>query len=785
MAAFRAIALIATALLAATCGGALATDIDVVFRGAEFPSDAPIDKVPGTGVLPERFALVIGVGSYGPNKLGLTPLKTPAKDAASVAAALGDARFDVTSVGFDKQDLTKAIPVSRNALLNAIETFNDKIRNYKGPRPPVVAFYFAGHGVSALGPEGRTQYLVPSDFQPLVHADVAEMAVSLEAVLARLGSTVPALRLVFIDACRSAVDARLPGGPGGADAAYEQWRKFEPKDQASKDGARNGLLVAYATDPGNTARDDGKLAEALTDKLQRMREGTAKSGSGRDSSFSELVNAIKLAVQGPTGSDQRAEQIENTTKFNLFATQRDLEAETFNWTSAKHVRDQSAVSSQRRFVCRLKTMKEAFTEYSYLSPLVAFTYAEAVQMAGEPTSCGDTDLSTTLDHSDKLNEAAKPNVRRLDESTAPKLGNVSQSGASKLDQSVSADRLAYAAYETVVYEKASLKSAQPAKLAVGDLVQLRDGSTPAFTAVRTIGGVEGFVKSDALLAGRAALDVTLQFGESQFHVAPEELGLSEILPKIVATDALVTFPVSDDLLGLSRAQAIGATLTQIVNGGQTAKIFTPRIVAVGSDSPKQDQLARDQARVVLSFAPLSKDLRLAMGAPSIASRLTASDSMDLAQIVARVPELASAALIRPASEGSGPRIVARQGQGLSDAQLCANAVKDLPRASSNARVYIQIFSPEQRRDYDKAASGLRANGYVVPAVDLRPSTGGKTTDVEVRYCPGGDRAASADGAVQVLKRCGYPARAAAVASKGTCRKVAGDVVEIWFADKGR
>ena len=417
----------------------------------------------------------------------------------------------------------------------------------------------------------------------------------------------------------------------------------------------------------------------------------------------------------------------------------------------------------------------------HLSPLVAVTYAAAVGLAGEPSSCGDTDLSTTLDQSDKLTNSAKPSVRRLNESSAPKLGNVSKAGATKLDQSISADRLAYAAYETIVYQDTTVKSAQQAKLAVGDLVQLRDGSTSTFTAVRTVAGVEGYVKPDALLAGRAALDVTLQFGESQFHVAPTELGLSDILPKIVATDALVTFPISDDLLGLSRAQAIAATLTQIVNGGQTEKIFTPRIVPVGSDSPKQDQLARNQARVLLSFAPLDKDLRLAVGAPLIATRLTASDSTDLATIFNRFPEVARRPVDGAISTDS-TLIVARQGQGLSEAQICADATKDLPRATTKSTVYIQISSPDQRRDYDRAAAGLRANGNVVPAVELRASSVLKATGPEVRYCPGGTRATSADNAVAVLKRCGYPAKAIPI-DRGLCRKVTGDVIEIWFAGK--
>ena len=93
-------------------------NIDVVFHGSELKEDQE-DLEPGTGTLPPRYALVIGIDKYRSNAVGLGQLNQPSLDSTKVSKALQDAGFEVTELTTDHGQIT------RNDFLNAVEQFKE------------------------------------------------------------------------------------------------------------------------------------------------------------------------------------------------------------------------------------------------------------------------------------------------------------------------------------------------------------------------------------------------------------------------------------------------------------------------------------------------------------------------------------------------------------------------------------------------------------------------------------------------------------------------------------
>jgi hypothetical protein len=760
------------ALMIAAPGAAAALgDVDVVFQGSEYKGGEPSIE-PGTGVLPARYALVIGIDTYRSNALSLQVLNHASSDAHRVGEALADAGFAVTEL------TTNAGPITRNALLNEVEAFNAKVHK-ANRRPPILAVYFSGHGVSTLAKDGsRHQYIIPSDFQPIVADDVAEMAIPIEELLSRLGRSGPSLRIVIIDACRSDISKALPTGMVGVSSQFEPWQKFEPSDPTPKNGARNGLLLLYATGARGAAAD-GLLADALVDSLQQMRANAKATNTGRVASFYALASAIGNAVQGANGNDQRSEFFPNTSDFFVFATQNDRDIEVFNWEAARRIKARDTISGYKEYWCRLEAMKNGFSEYSYLSPLI-----DSEQSDEYHNSCANTVLSVSLDPSDRLDDQAEISVHQFLDSAAPSLDKVATGFGASLDQSSSADRLAYAAYQAKVFSEPDAESSVVGTISEGDLVQLREGTDSNYIAVKMTNGSNGFIARSALLRGRAAIDETLQFRNSQFEVSASDLRLDDLLSNVVVTDVLVHYPFGDHLIGLTRAQNVAAILAGIANRGETRSLV-PRVFPVDSDSPEGERLALNQVRLTFSVAPLRKDVRAALGSPMLAGKLTLADSIDVTVLGDRLRSLAlpvRQASTKTTGNDAGPTVVPRHGPGISDADRCAAASKDLPRSEDQSLVFIQISTPEQERDYDTVAAGLRSIGFVVPAIDLRPPVQRN----RVLYCPGGKRAEAAERVAAALKRCGFDQFSTApIVDYPDCDKEHDNRVEVWFAEPAK
>lgn len=175
-----------------------------------------------------RIALVIGNGAYAE-----APLNNPVNDARDMTRVLKDVGFEV--IPGENMD--------KKAMLNAIEDFGKRLK-----RGGVGLFYFAGHGMQVRG----ENYLIPVQAVIKKELDVETEAVQLTRVLNEIDEAKNRLNIVILDACRN--------------------NPFPRKDRSSAAGlgrieAPIGTLIAYATNPGNTASDGNGRNGLYTESL--------------------------------------------------------------------------------------------------------------------------------------------------------------------------------------------------------------------------------------------------------------------------------------------------------------------------------------------------------------------------------------------------------------------------------------------------------------------------------------------------------------------------------------
>ncbi|PWF48618.1 caspase family protein [Massilia glaciei] len=123
----------------------------------------------------------------------------------------------------------------------------------------VGAFYYAGHGLQIKG----RNYLIPSDAPMRRAAALAPAALPVDYLIARFKDSGAHLSIILLDACRNEA-AALGGRP--------VYRGFDSTGFVPERAA-NGMLVAYATQPGERALDgsgaNGPFALALSNWLAR------------------------------------------------------------------------------------------------------------------------------------------------------------------------------------------------------------------------------------------------------------------------------------------------------------------------------------------------------------------------------------------------------------------------------------------------------------------------------------------------------------------------------------
>ncbi len=172
---------------------------------------------PFSALAQNRVALLVGNANYDNPELVLL---NPVNDVVALTAALELLGFEVST----------AIDQNRAAIETALATFQETAKN-----ADMAVFFFAGHGVQLNG----ENYLITREFDTVNENSLQAAALTMSAVTNALNEASPEVGIVILDACRN--------------------NPFVETGQVVQGLARSrggpGLLIAYATDPGNVAYD--------------------------------------------------------------------------------------------------------------------------------------------------------------------------------------------------------------------------------------------------------------------------------------------------------------------------------------------------------------------------------------------------------------------------------------------------------------------------------------------------------------------------------------------------
>jgi hypothetical protein len=185
----------------------------------------------------ERVALVIGNSAYEMRGWALT---NPANDARLIAGVLEDLEFDVDlRTDVTLEEIEEAFAAHGERLTRAGED-------------AVGLVYYAGHAIQSQG----RNYLLPVDQEIQSEQDVWRKGAQLSLAMEYIALSENQINFIILDACRN---NPLPSTARGAPNGLAQSQRT------------GGVLVAYATAPGQTATDgDGTnspFTQALADLL--------------------------------------------------------------------------------------------------------------------------------------------------------------------------------------------------------------------------------------------------------------------------------------------------------------------------------------------------------------------------------------------------------------------------------------------------------------------------------------------------------------------------------------
>jgi hypothetical protein len=181
----------------------------------------------------KRLALIIGNSTYDAQ-----PLKNPVNDARAMAEALAECGFEVMMLE----------NANKRRIEEAIRAFGKKLT----PTSAGV-FYFAGHGVQVAG----ANYLIPIAAKIDKESDVEYEAVDAGRVLSEFANAKAAMSIVILDACRDNPFAAATRSLTRGLAVVKVPREAR------------GTLIAYATSPGEVARDGSGRNGLYTEELLR------------------------------------------------------------------------------------------------------------------------------------------------------------------------------------------------------------------------------------------------------------------------------------------------------------------------------------------------------------------------------------------------------------------------------------------------------------------------------------------------------------------------------------
>ncbi len=192
----------------------------------------------------ERYALLIGNAAYA----SLPALDNPAQDAALLARTLE--RLDFT------------VRVARDADYDGMRAAIDGFRR-EAAGAEVALVYYAGHGVQVDG----VNYLLPVDAEVRGRDDLRREGLVLPFLLHEIETASPAFGILVLDACRDNPIAALE-----EQLAQQAGRSLAPREGLAPTTSSSGLLISYATAPGQVALDgpsggNSPFAEALAHYL--------------------------------------------------------------------------------------------------------------------------------------------------------------------------------------------------------------------------------------------------------------------------------------------------------------------------------------------------------------------------------------------------------------------------------------------------------------------------------------------------------------------------------------
>jgi uncharacterized caspase-like protein len=257
-----------------------------------------------------RLALVIGNSTYAQ-----APLANPANDARSLATSLEAAGFSVTRVIDQNKEEMKAQVLAFSSLLQASK------------QPGV--FYFAGHAVQM----DWRNYLLPVNQQFASADDVRKNALDITELVRALDSAKNGINIIILDACRD-----NPFSKGGQ----------VPKGLTQMDAPTNTFL-AYATAPGQTARDAGSGNNGLYTEF--LLKELTKDGVKIEDAFKRVRLGVRLASKGEQ-IPWEVTSLENdfyfrsplqTRKLTEKDVEEEFEAQLTEWQAVRSARDVAKV----------------------------------------------------------------------------------------------------------------------------------------------------------------------------------------------------------------------------------------------------------------------------------------------------------------------------------------------------------------------------------------------------------------------------------------------------------
>jgi hypothetical protein len=195
----------------------------------------PISSLPVTSsvFLPftgKRLALVIGNASYK-----VRPLLNPRNDADDVSRVLRSTGFEV----IDLRDATLA------QMRTSVRQFGERLMSND-----VGLVYYSGHGIEVKG----RNYFIPVNADIKASDEVADQALDVSLILAKMDTAKKGVNILIVDACR--------------DDPFGRSFRSNSRGLATMD-APQGTLIAYATAPGSVAADGTGRNSPFTKHLVR------------------------------------------------------------------------------------------------------------------------------------------------------------------------------------------------------------------------------------------------------------------------------------------------------------------------------------------------------------------------------------------------------------------------------------------------------------------------------------------------------------------------------------